>query len=468
MTPPRQPNLLLLWSDQHRADVMPGPENTALRAPHLARLTDESFAFSRAYCTSPVCTPSRGSILTGLWPHHHRATTNNLPLGADARTLAEGVPADYLTAHFGKWHLGDELRPQHGFREWRSLEDEYRKYYSDPGDRARRSDYHQFLVREGFPPDAPDPFGHGPVFSRTFVAGLAEPFTKAAYLAGEAEQFLAARRDGRPFILSVNTLEPHPPTYGPLNRLHDPDTLPTGPAFAQPVPADASRHHRRRAERIQREGYKNFPIATAADWRRLRANYYGLVTLVDNMVGRVLTALEASGQAENTIVVYTSDHGDMLGDHGLAQKGVFYEPAVRVPLLVRVPWLNRFRVRLENPFSQIDLAATLRDLMGLPPPNPGDGQSRVAELGGLAPREAFVMWTDRESPAEDGRSVITHDGWKLNLYRNDEPELYHLATDPGELRNLGRTPEHRPRIGDLAARLREWQRNQGDAVPLVS
>jgi arylsulfatase A-like enzyme len=88
MRSPRQPNLLLLWSDQHRADVMPGPENTVLRAPNLARLTGESFEFRRAYCTSPVCTPSRGSILTGLWPHHHGAVTNNVALRAEARTLA--------------------------------------------------------------------------------------------------------------------------------------------------------------------------------------------------------------------------------------------------------------------------------------------------------------------------------------------------------------------------------------------
>lgn len=467
MMPPRQPNLLLLWSDQHRADVMPGPENTVLRAPHLARLTAESFEFRRAYCTSPVCTPSRGSILTGMWPHHHGALTNNVPLRPDAHTLAEGLPADYRTAYFGKWHLGDELRPQHGFSEWRSLEDDYRKYYSDPADRARRSDYHEFLMRAGFPPDEPDTLGHSPVFSRTFTAALAEPFTKASFLAGEAERFLAARRDGQPFVLSVNTLEPHPPTFGPLNGLHDPAAVPVGPAFVQPVGADASRHHRRRAERLQRNGYKNHPVATVDDWRRLRANYYGLVTLVDTMVGRVLAGLEASGQADNTIVVYTSDHGDMLGDHGLAQKGVFYEEAVRVPLLIRVPWLERSSVRVEAPFSQVDLAATLRDLMGFAPPNDGDGQSRASELGGLAPRDAFVMWTDRADPDDDGRSVITADGWKLNLFRHDEPELYHLATDPGELRNLGRDPAHHARVAELADRIRQWQRSQADPLELA-
>jgi arylsulfatase A-like enzyme len=465
MTSSRQPNLLLLWSDQHRADVMPGPENGVIQAPHLAKLTAESFEFRRAYCTSPVCTPSRGSILTGLWPHHHGALTNNQPLRADARTIAEGLPADYVTGYVGKWHLGDELRPQHGFQHWRSIEDEYRAYYSNAADRERRSDYHQFLVREGYPPDEPDTLGGSPVFSRTFAAALPEPFTKASFVAAEAEAFLAERRDGRPFVLSVNTLEPHPPTYGPLNQLHDLATIPTGPAFAQTVGADASRHHRQRAEKTRQQGYKNHPLATRADWLRLRANYYGLVTLVDKAVGRVLAALEASGQAENTIVVYTSDHGDMLGDHALMQKGVFYEEAVRVPLLLRVPWLNRSNVRQTAPFSHIDLAATLRELMGLSPPNAGDGESRAGEFGREHARDVVVMRADRQNPEQGGRSLVTADGWKLNLYAADAPELYHLACDPGELRNLAHEPGHASRIDELAARFRRWQQVQGD--PLV-
>jgi arylsulfatase A-like enzyme len=468
MKQPRQPNLLLLWSDQHRADVMPGPGNPVIQAPHLARLTTESFEFRNACCTAPVCTPSRGSILTGLWPHHHGAVINNQPLRRDVRTIAEGLPGDYVSGYFGKWHLGDELRPQHGFAEWRSIEDDYRDHYSDPLDRKRRSDYHRFLVREGFPPDEADPYGDGPVFSRTFAAALAEPFTKASYLAGQAETFLEERRDGRPFVLSVNTLEPHPPTYGPLNRLHDPSAIPTGPAFGVPVGPGASRHHRQRAEKTRQGGYKNHPLGTDGDWRRLRANYYGLVTLVDSMVGRILAALEASGQADNTIVVYTSDHGDMLGDHGLTQKGVFYQEAVRVPWLMRVPWLGRSHVPMTNPVSQVDLAATVRDLMGLTPPNAGDGASRAGELGALAPRDVVVTRTDREHPAADGRSLITADGWKLNLFHDDAPELYHLAEDPAELRNLRHDPAHSGRVGELAARLRSWQQANGDTVSLQS
>jgi len=466
MKPPRQPSLLLLWSEQHRADVMPGQENPVLKAPHLARLTGESFNLRRTYCVSPVCTPSRGSILTGLWPHHHGAIHNNVPLRKGVHTLAEDLPSEYVTGYFGKWHLGDELRPQHGFQQWRSIEDDYRQYYSDPEDRARRSDYYQFLLRNGFPPDESDPNGGSPTFSRTFAAGLAEPFTKVSYLAEQAEAFLAERQDGRPFVLSVNTLEPHPPTFGPLNALYDPATIPVGPAFAKPVGADASRLHRRKAERIRQQGYKNHPIQSEADWRRLRANYYGLVTLVDHLVCRVLAALEASGQAGNTLVVYTSDHGDMLGDHGLAQKGVFYESAVRVPLLLRVPWFKAPGTRLEQPFSQVDLAPTLRDLMGLTP-LPADGSSRAAELLKPVARDVVTVWNDREGAAKDGRSLVTPDGWKLNLYHDDVPELYHLATDPGELHNLGSDPTQRARITDLASRLRAWQQACGDSLTLV-
>jgi arylsulfatase A-like enzyme len=463
-------NLLIFYSDQHRADVLPSAGNLVIEAPHLGALADESFVFSRAYCAQPVCTPARASLLTGLWPHHHGAATNNAPLPPDVRTLAEYLPDSYATAHVGKWHLGDELNPQHGFREWRSIEDGYAAHYSIPEDRTRVSDYHRFLARAGFPPDCQGHGGKPAHFSRTFAAGLAEPYTKAAFVASEAARFLRERRDGQPFFLSISTLEPHPPTFGPLNGLHDPAAIPVGSAFGVPVDSGASRHNRRRAERVRTEGYHNHPLGTEAEWRRLRANYYGLVTLVDRAFGTVLEALEASGQAENTVVVYTSDHGDMLGDHGLVQKGVFYEEAIRVPLLVRVPWLSSKRADVRAPISQVDLAPTFLELLELTPPGRVDGHSRAGWLRSGSPpaeNEVVVEWTESRDHAEDGRSLITASGWKLNLYRDDVPELYDLNDDPTELNNLANGPAHRGRVLDLADRLKRWQLAQGDPLPLA-
>jgi arylsulfatase len=466
---PERPNLLLLWTDQHRADVMPSAGNNAIRAPHLAALAERSFVFQRAYCVQPVCTPSRGSILTGLLPHHHGALDNNIPLRPEVRTLAEYLPSDYLTGYFGKWHLGDELIPQHGFREWRSIEDGYRTHHRNPEDRKKLSTYHRYLAAHGFPPDVNAEGELPPMFSRTMAAALPEQFTKAAYLAHEAEGFLRARRDGRPFVLSVNTLEPHPPTYGPLNSMYTPDRLPVGPAFARPVDKSASLHHRRRAEKFNHEGYKNHPIATEADWRRLRANYYGLVSMVDSAFGRVLKALEESGQAERTIVVYTSDHGEMLGDHAMMGKGVFYEPAVRIPLLLHVPWLSRKRVEFNAPFSQIDLAPTLLDLMGRAMPRI-DGLPRTAWLRDrrAAEVDVVVLWNEYDDEGDDGRCLIGADGWKLILYRRGEPELYDGSTDSGELINRGRDGSQQARVRRMTEKILAWQARTGDELPLVT
>lgn len=448
---------------------MPCAGNKIVRAPHLARLAAESFYFKHTYCTQPLCTPSRGCVMTGLWPHHHGAFGNDHPLRSDARTLAEYLTPDYVTAYFGKWHLGNEIVPQRGFRQWRSIEDCYREFYSPGIDRNQRSDYHHFLLKRGYPPDQADPLGGPPVFSRTLAAALPAPLTKSAFLADEAEHFLAERKGGEPFFLSVNLLEPHPPTYGPFNDAYDPATVPVDGAFCRPVEADASRHHRRRCELVAREGYKNHPLNTEADWRRVRANYYGLVTLVDQAIGRILAALEASGEAENTIVVYTSDHGDMLGDHALMQKGVFYEQATRVPLLIRVPWLSRGPTVVNAPFSHIDLAPTLLDLMGRGAGGGMDGTSwadALREPGGIQERAVVVVWNDAKHPGEAGRCLVTPDRWKCTFYHDDVPTLYDLSSDPEEVRNLGHAPEHRTRINGYASQVRAWQASVGDTLSL--
>lgn len=470
--PPRRPNLLYLWSDQHRGDTVPWAGNTALQASRFfAPLGEFSFLFHRAYITQPVCTPSRGSLMTGLWPHTHGSINNNIKLRADCRSIAEYLPADYATAYYGKWHLGDENNAQHGFRDWRSLEDVYRRYYTDPADLAKFSDYHNFLLAHGFPPDQRDEdTGGAAVFSRTMAAALPERYTKVSFLADEAEKFLAARRDGQPFILSVNCLEPHPPSYGPLNDLHDPAAVPTSPAFARRSNGPVSKMVQRQFDQYKRIGYKNHPIATEADWRRLRANYYGLVSMVDRAYARVMAALEASGQADNTIVVYTSDHGDMCGDHCLMQKGNFHEGSTHVPLAIHVPWLSRRRVDFRTPISTVDVVPTLLDLMGIDVSGQMQGRSCAAALRdprAWSPGNVSIEWNEEQPTAYEGRSRVSMDGWKLNLYRDDAPELFDLNTDPGEFRNRADEPAQRDRVRRLAEELRAWQQATGDTMPLT-
>jgi arylsulfatase A-like enzyme len=472
----KTPNILLVWTDQQRNDTLPCHGNTFVQAPNLKRLGETSFVFRDALCTQPVCTPSRASILSGLWPHTHGCVTNNIPLRPDAPTLAEMLPEEYECAYYGKWHLGDELKAQRGFSDWRSIEDGiYRSYYSDLEDLKRRSDYHHFLIREGFPPDTVDSEGCK-LFSRPYAAAMAEPYTKASFLAGEAEEYLLSRRgQHQPFFLSVNFLEPHPPIFGPLNGLHDPAGVPTGPAFGR-EPENCSKHAQRVLETLHTEGFKNHLLETESDWRRLKANYLGLVTLVDRALGRICAALEASGQADNTIIVFTSDHGEMLGDHGLTQKGVFYEEAVRIPLIIHVPWLSNKQIMLEGPISQVDLVPTLLELAGAQIPDHLQGVSRAGALhdhADGAPAEPWlggdvvVSWNNPTLPEEEGRSLVTIDRWKLNLYHDDRPELFNLQEDPAELANLAGEVSQRGRFDRMRDEILSWQERFADPLSLT-
>jgi arylsulfatase A-like enzyme len=466
---PRRPNLLVILTNQQRHDTVPGRGQAAMSTPALRALAEESFAFTRAWCAQPLCSPARASLLTGRWPHEHGTRFNNQPLAATERTLAEYLPAEYRRAWMGKWHLGDELRAQHGFDTWCSIEDGlYRPFYTHAEDLSRRSDYHQFLLAEGFPPDATDPRDGARLYSREFAAALGEPFAKATFLAARAADFLRQQPPDVPFCLVVSFLEMHPPHFSPLNRLHAPAAIPTGPAFMRPPAPNAAPAVRRLASQYRQSGYYGLPFETETHARRLRANYLGMVSLVDRAVGRVLAALREAGHAEDTLVVFTADHGEQLGDHALVQKGVLFEPSTRVPLLVRAPWLARGGRAVDGPFRQVDLMPTLLDLLGLAVPDRVSGCSRADWFtcpAAASDVPVVIENFDPRHPTEEARSLIDGGRWKLNVYRDGHRELFDLAGDPAELENLVHEPAQRERRRRMVEQLRVWQSETGDAFP---
>ncbi len=179
------PNVLFIFTDEQRADTLSAYGNSQIEMPNLNRLAEQSVVFENTYVTQPVCTPSRSSILTGLYPHTNGCTENNILLSLDIPCLPEMLTSgEYATAYHGKWHLGDEIFAQHGFDEWRSIEDAYIQFYSPDRDRDARSTYHHFLIENGFSPS------DGRMFSRSRAARLPERFGKPAYLAGEASRFI--------------------------------------------------------------------------------------------------------------------------------------------------------------------------------------------------------------------------------------------------------------------------------------
>ena len=489
MTTKNTPNLLFLFTDEQRYDTLSVYGNSRIEMPNLNRLAERSCVFDRAYVTQSLCTPSRSTLMTGLYPHTNGCRKNNIPLPPDTPCLPEMLPAGgYATGYHGKWHLGDEIFAQHGFEDWASIEDLYSKHYSEGRDPDAKSSYHHWLIERGRQPE------DGNVFNRGETARMPEELSKPAYLAEEACRFLRANRDN-PFVLCVNFLEPHMPFFGPRDDQYDPAEVTLPPNFDCPPTEDQPLKTRLIERHYRHVGADGLPLDSEADWRRLIANYWGLCSLVDTHVGTILSTLEDCGLDDNTIIVYTSDHGDMMGSHRLVAKGVMFEEAIRVPMMVRLPGQRDPR-RIEGPVSQVDVVPTLLDLMGVRPPEHLEGRSLRPELEGRRERtgrDVVVEWNEKESVirglrqgalpehlqdvtnAEQGlaavsdevRTLLSQDGWKLNVSPTlGEHELYDLNVDPGETTNLAGQGEHRPRMRRMLASLRQWQQETNDTVEL--
>ncbi len=476
-SPKRKPNLLFLWTDEQRPDTMAAYGNRVIQAPNLNRLAAESIVFRNAYVSQPVCTPARSTVMTGLWPHTNGCTQNNIALPFDVPTFPELVAdSDYATGYFGKWHLGDEVFAQHGFREWRSMEDGYRRFYREGRDMDKKSDYWHFLCEQGYEP----PDGRGD-FSRNFAASRPFEHTKPRFLELEACEFLRRHRD-EPFMLYVNFLEPHMPFTGPFDDLHLDDVY-VPENFDDPLDETEPEAYRRRRAYYFENGWGDLPLKTEDHWKRLISNYWGLVHSVDRAVGGILQTLEDLGLMEDTIIVFTSDHGDMMGSHRLLTKTFSYEESERVPWLMRIPGVRGQAI--SDPVSHIDLVPTLLDLMGAENGAELPGKSlRPLFEEGRNPGPVIVEWNpagtiDRSGRNPGGtirlpdlpegnsfRTIVTPDRWKLTLHTLERSQLYNLNDDPGETTNLFFRPEHRERIRAMTAALQAWQETVGDTLPI--
>jgi arylsulfatase A-like enzyme len=485
-----KPNLLFLYTDEQAVGTMAAYGNNRIQTPNMDRLASQGVVFERAYVSQPVCTPSRSTILTGLYPHTNGCTQNNIRLGEEVLCLPElGDFSDYHAAHFGKWHLGDELFAQHNFAEWVSIEDGYIMSYGPGRDPKANCSYYHWLLQQGFTPNTSTAGIR--CFDRGFCARLPEQFSKPAFLAQEASRFIRENKDC-PFILYVNFLEPHPPFFGPRDGQYNPDEVPLPPNF-QDVPGPEQPLKVRLLREFYRgdEGAHGSPLPSEADWRRLIARYWGLCSQVDAYMGRILDTLVEYGLESNTVVVFTSDHGDMMGSHRLVGKCVQYEEAVRVPLVIRSPWLKGAPRRVATPVSQVDLVPTLLDQLGQPIPSHLQGRSWLPYLEGGGPfpgEDVFIEWNGPDSGIEitaqhaaklgispeaaqsalwdPVRTIVSPEGWKLNCSPLGEHELYNLQEAPFETRNLIRDPSTRSLVRSLYERIISWQERVNDPVDL--
>lgn len=457
MEKPGKPNLLFIWTDEQQPFTMAKYGNERIKTPNLNKLADESIVFLNTYVTQPVCTPSRSSTMTGLYPHTNGCITNNIPLAEDIPCFPDMVgDPEYRTAYFGKWHLGDEIYAQHGFEEWEAIEDTYIKYYSEGRARSDRSSYHHWLLEKGYKPDDEGKFGEA--FSRRYAASLPLEHTKPTFLKERTIDFLQRNKDN-PFILYVNFLEPHMPFTGPLDSLHSPEDVYLPESFGHVLDESFPRSYLKKQAAIEKQ-YG----ATEKEFRELIARYWGLVSQVDMSVGAILRELEELGLAENTIVVYTSDHGDMMGAHSLVQKGLVFEESAKVPLMIRYPKKFPESEVIETRISLIDIVPTLLDLMNRPLAHNLQGSSLVPLIEGK--RKADYVFTEWNSDSRFSRTVISPEGLKLCINKEERDMLFDLENDPLEMINLIDRPDYRDDIKELTGKILEWQELTGDTLRL--
>jgi choline-sulfatase len=450
-----KPNILFIMTDQQNFFTMKAYGNHLIQTPALNKLADQSLVFQNAYVTQPVCAPSRGSLVTGLFPHNHGVINNDYALSTDILTLPEMInDSEYQSAYIGKWHLGNEVFRQRGFNTWVSMEDGYYDEYSEGNDKNKRSDYHEWLVKKGYSPNLPN----NNRFSRKFASKLPIKHCKPYFLQEKAIEFLE-NTGNQPFVMYVSFLEPHRPYTGPLNDLYNPEEMPLPSNFNDVFDDNDPSTYRKiltKTKELYGEDEKTY--------KELLAKYWGLVTQVDKSVGAIMDKLENLGLSENTIVVYTSDHGSMMGAHKLVSKDVMYEESVRIPYLLKYPSLgNKHRIVRER-VSQIDIVPTLLDLLGNSIPEGLDGESLLPFLNveELYNKDVFIEWHKPNM-----RTVISMDGWKLVMIPNDKSLLFNLNSDPLETTNLYYKPEYKEVISVLKKKIEDWKKKTKDDQIIV-
>jgi arylsulfatase len=434
----RMPNVLWIVADQQRYDTIEGLNNKYIRTPHLRKLADDSVTFTHAFVQNPVCSPSRGSFLTGRYPHTTGLRANGQRIRPEER-LVTRILADhgYTCGLSGKLHLS----PCEGGRNENRIDDGYQVFWwsHDLSDQwPGRNMWRVWLKDKGV--TWPDPPPRTPAWG----VPVDPKYTQTAWCSDMAIQFLRQQRKFNPWLMSVNIFQPHHPFWPTKEYLdrYDPEKLPS------PVYHDGELASKPLFQTVDHNGaYAGTAVSFAKTddltHRRITAAYYAMIEQVDTEVGRMLQALEDSGQAENTIVIYMSDHGEMLGDHGIYLKGpYFYDCMTRVPLMIRWPGKYKAGTRTDALVEMTDLAPTLLEAAGIPVPSGIQGRSLGPVLRGerQAHRDSvYCEHFDSSSlydPPPMAASVRT-ERYKLAYYQNlDTGELYDLEKDPGEVENL--------------------------------
>jgi choline-sulfatase len=426
----RPPNLLLIMVDQLGPSWLPAYRHPVVHAPNITALARAGIVFESAYCASPLCAPSRATLLTGRLPSRTEVFDNGAEMRASLPTITHQLrAAGYATCLAGKMHFvgPDQL---HGFEE-RLTTDIY------PADMSWTPDWRR-------PVDARLPWYH--TMESVLSAGARAASMQLDY--DDEVAFRAARRifdfaragDGEPFFLVVSFSHPHDPWEVPGRYWdrYDREQI-DAPTVSAIPPSDADPHSRRLRQMIgvDEAGLSDEQIRTA------RHGYYAAISYVDERIGELLTTLRDAGLDDETTVVLTADHGEMLGERGLWYKMSFFEPSARVPLIVSAPGRIAAGRRAE-PVSLLDLAPTLLELASCDPTGEVDGSSLGRLLAGPdAGDDSPGVVGEYLAEGVTSPALMIRRGRHKFIWCEDDPDqLYDLDSDPHELVNLAGRPAH--------------------------
>jgi arylsulfatase A-like enzyme len=444
-----RPNILLIHSDQHRYDSLACHGHSVVKTPNLDRLARGGVDCSAAFTPCPVCTPSRASLLTGRWPTQHRSVcipnTEHYQPVLDGSTILWDVlrSAGYQQALVGKFHNETAKSPEHYIDRFVS-----------------EHDYFKFRDSLGIPKQ---PSSNG-------WFGEVDPHIDSQQhrLAWEADHVRSIMHDfasaGRPWMIRWDPSEPHLPNRIPrdLKDLYPPSSIPPWPSFADTLTGKPF---------IQSQQRRTWGVDgwTWEKWAPVVSRYLAEITLMDAQIGRVIESLDATGQRENTLIVYSTDHGDFCGGHGQMDKHfALYDDLVRIPLILNWPGkLPAGRICDEFIAAQIDLATTITTLatesnapsefMGvdLLPVLQGSIGTNRTDIFAQYMGTQFGLYSER---------MLRDRHWKYVWNPTDIDELYHLDTDPAELINLAQRVESRDTLMRLRGRLIDWMESIGDPL----
>jgi arylsulfatase len=460
----RQPNIVFVMTDQQRYDTIAALGFPYMTTPNLDRLVEEGVSFSRMYVTSPSCAPSRASLFTGLYSQSHGVLRNDeVWRWTWVELLAK---AGYHCVNVGKMHT-HPFEQSFGFHERHVVENKDRAhpklpFFLDNWDKAlwirgvekpdrrsyrRRADYNERLgaFEWELPPELhPD----------NFTGNL-------------AIHWLDVWNGTKPFFLQLGLPGPHPP-YDPT-----PDALALYGDRELPLPIwdprdlasqpKALRDLREEHFSSDHDAIVHLSEPSAEQTRRQRQHYFANVTMIDTIVGNLVKALERRGVLNDTVIVFTSDHGDCLNDHGHSQKWTMYEPSVHVPALIWSPGLGIASRSNDSPVSLMDLGPTVLELAGVSPPGWMEAKSLMPIVNGIAKSIRSSVFAEHARDmilrSTERMTMVCDERWKLVEFSDsDEGQLFDLVADPTEVNNLWSHPHSKARKQELLERISLWRK----------